>query len=65
MLVEAGDEDDSLVTLRGFVEPCLKDAAAGDRFQFLREGYFCADLTTTPEAPVFNRTVGLKDSYKA
>ena len=56
---------DSLVTMHGFVEPALKDAAAGEHYQFLREGYFCVDLTTTPEAPVFNRTVGLKDSYKA
>ncbi|MEA4915605.1 MAG: glutamine--tRNA ligase/YqeY domain fusion protein [Christensenella sp.] len=56
---------DSLVTMKGFVEPALKDAPAGEHYQFLREGYFCADLTTTPEAPVFNRTVGLKDSYKA
>ncbi len=56
---------DSLVTMRGFVEPSLKDAPAGEHYQFLREGYFCADLTSTPEAPVFNRTVGLKDSYKA
>ena len=56
---------DSLVTMKGFVEPALKDAAAGEHYQFLREGYFCADLTTKPEAPVFNRTVGLKDSYKA
>ena len=52
-------------TLRGFVEPALKDAPAGEHYQFLREGYFCADLTTSPAAPVFNRTVGLKDSYKA
>ena len=56
---------DSLVTLRGFVEPALRDAPAGEHYQFLREGYFCADLTSTQEAPVFNRTVGLKDSYKA
>ena len=56
---------DSLVILRGFVEPALKDAPAGEHYQFLREGYFCADLTSTPETPVFNRTVGLKDSYKA
>ena len=56
---------DSLVTLHGLVEPALKDAPAGEHYQFLREGYFCADLTSTPEAPVFNRTVGLKDSYKA
>ena len=56
---------DSLVILRGFVEPALKNAPAGEHYQFLREGYFCADLTTKPEAPVFNRTVSLKDSYKA
>ena len=56
---------DSLVTMKGFVESALKSAPAGEHYQFLREGYFCADLTSTPEAPVFNRTVGLKDSYKA
>lgn len=56
---------DSLVTLHGFVEPALGSSATGERFQFLREGYFCADLDSTPEHPVFNRTVGLKDSYKA
>lgn len=56
---------DSLVTRRGFVEPALKGAAAGERYQFLREGYFCTDQDSKPEAPVFNRTVGLKDSYKA
>ena len=56
---------DSLVTKLGFVEPALKEAVAGEHYQFLREGYFCADLTSTQEAPVFNRTVGLKDSYKA
>jgi len=56
---------DSLVTLHGFVEPVLGSSVAGDRFQFMREGYFCTDLESTPEAPVFNRTVGLKDSYKA
>jgi len=56
---------DSLVTMKGFVEPALKDAPAGEHYQFLRQGYFCADMTTTPETPVFNRTVGLKDSYKA
>jgi len=56
---------DSLVTLHGFVEPALGDSAAGERFQFMREGYFCTDLESTKEQPVFNRTVGLKDSYKA
>lgn len=56
---------DSLVTLHGFVEPALSGSAAGERFQFMREGYFCMDLDSTKEQPIFNRTVGLKDSYKA
>ncbi len=56
---------DSLVTLHGFVEPALKDATAGERYQFMRQGYFCADPDSIPDKPVFNRTVGLKDSYKA
>jgi len=55
---------DSLVTLKGVVEPALQGAAPGERYQFLRQGYFCADLDSTPDRPVFNRTVGLKDSYK-
>ena len=56
---------DSLVTLHGFVEPALGGSAVGERFQFMREGYFCTDLDSTKEQPIFNRTVGLKDSYKA
>ena len=56
---------DFLVTLHGFVEPALGGSAAGERFQFMREGYFCTDLDSTKEQPIFNRTVGLKDSYKA
>ncbi len=46
------------------VEPSLKSAAPGSRYQFLRNGYFCADLVdSTPEALVFNRTVSLRDSW--
>jgi len=56
---------DSLVTLHGFVEPALGGSAAGECFQFMREGYFCTDLDSTKEQPIYNRTVGLKDSYKA
>ena len=37
----------------------------GYRCQFMRTGYFCADLDYTGERPVFNRIVGLKDSFKA
>jgi glutaminyl-tRNA synthetase len=55
---------DSLTILQGYIEPVLKDAAPGERFQFMRQGYFCADPDGKPGAPVFNRTVGLKDSYK-
>ncbi len=69
---EAGDERDfidrlnadSLVVKQGFAEPALAGAAVGDRFQFLRVGYFCADPDSAAGAPVFNRVVGLKDSYK-
>ncbi len=45
------------------VEPGLAAAQPGDRFQFLRTGYFCLDPDTTPELLVFNRTVGLKDTW--
>ena len=49
---------------RGFAEPALRDAAAGERFQFLRAGYFSVDPDSAAGAPVFNRIVGLKDGYK-
>jgi glutaminyl-tRNA synthetase len=45
------------------VEPSLRSAAPGSRFQFERQGYFCVDLTSSPEALVFNRTVSLKDAW--
>ena len=45
------------------VEPGLKDAAVGDRFQFERVGYFCVDPDTTDEKLVFNRTIALRDSW--
>ncbi|XPE55272.1 hypothetical protein ACNKHW_04010 [Shigella flexneri] len=55
---------DSLVIRQGFVEPSLKDAVAGKAFQFEREGYFCLDSRhSTAEKPVFNRTVGLRDTW--
>lgn len=57
---------DSLVVLTGCkVEPSLAHAKPGDGFQFMRQGYFCADSQdSTPEHPVFNRSVSLKDSFK-
>ena len=45
------------------VEPMLASARPGDRFQFERQGYFCVDPDTRDGAPVFNRTVTLKDSW--
>ena len=45
------------------VEPSLKGAAPGSRFQFERLGYFCVDPDSTPEKPVFNRTVSLVDTW--
>jgi len=46
------------------VEPCLKDAGPGDRYQFERMGYFCVDsVDTAPGRLVFNRTVTLRDQW--
>ncbi|MCI7163831.1 glutamine--tRNA ligase/YqeY domain fusion protein [Butyricimonas virosa] len=45
------------------LEPSLKEAKEGDRFQFQRLGYFCVDKDSKPGALVFNRTVGLKDTW--
>jgi len=46
------------------VEPALVEAKPGDRFQFLRMGYFCADAKDfKPDAPVFNRAVTLRDTW--
>jgi glutaminyl-tRNA synthetase len=45
------------------LEPALAAAAPGEVVQFERQGYFCADLDSTPGHLVFNRTVGLRDSW--
>ncbi len=48
-----------------YVEPALAEAGAYDSFQFVRNGYFCADCKDSrPGAPVFNRIVSLKSSFK-
>jgi glutaminyl-tRNA synthetase len=47
------------------VEPELAKASGSDRFQFVRNGYFCADIKDSKEdSPVFNRIVSLKSSFK-
>ncbi len=51
--------------VRAKLEPSLKKAQGGERFQFERVGYFCCDAKDSrPDAPVFLRTVGLKDSWQ-
>lgn len=54
---------DSLKVITGYVEPSLKTAVSGDKFQFQRLGYFCVDKDSTPEKLVFNKTVGLRDTW--
>ena len=55
----------SLIECSAYAEPALKDVKPFDRFQFVRNGYFCVDCHDSKEgAPVFNRIVGLKSSFK-
>ncbi len=55
---------DSLQVIEGaMVEPSLRWTAQGTHYQFLRQGYFCVDPDTVPEKLVFNRVVGLRDSW--
>ena len=54
----------SLETLTGCqIEPSLIDANPGNRYQFLRQGYFCVDPDSSSGKPVFNRTVSLRDTW--
>lgn len=53
----------SLTICRGLAEPAIRDCEVGTTFQFLRNGYFCKDPDSTPELPVYNRTVGLRDTF--
>jgi glutaminyl-tRNA synthetase len=56
---------DSLQTITGaYAEPSLMHAKFDERYQFLRKGYFCLDKDTSEGRLIFNRTVGLKDSWK-
>ncbi len=57
---------DSLIEMKDcYVEPWLKDAKVYDSFQFVRNGFFCVDSKDSKEgAPVFNRVVSLKSSFK-
>ena len=54
---------DSLKTITGCLEPSLKNASPGDRFQFQRLGYFSVDDESTSNHLIFNRTVTLRDTW--
>ena len=67
---DVGDDINAIINPRSlevltdcFLEPCLAESRPGDKFQFERTGYFCADLDSTPGKLVFNRTVTLKDTW--
>ncbi len=53
----------SLKVITGYVEPSLKEASKLDQFQFQRLGYFNVDDDSKPDALVFNKTVGLRDTW--
>jgi glutaminyl-tRNA synthetase len=53
----------SLEIVQGQLEPSLRDARADVRYQFERLGYFTLDADSSPTAPIFNRTVTLKDTW--
>lgn len=66
----AGEEDfvasinpDSLTVVQGVVEPSLLQSQAGVAVQFERTGYFCADKDSSKDKLIFNRTVGLRDTW--
>lgn len=53
----------SLEIVKGYLEPSLSTAVDGDKFQFQRLGYFCVDKESKSDAIVFNKTVGLRDTW--
>lgn len=54
----------SLEVVQAKAEPALLELAPGEQVQFMRIGYFCVDTDSTKENPIFNRTVGLRDTWK-
>ena len=54
---------DSLKVIEAYVEPSLSEAKAGDRFQFQRLGYFNVDTDSNEKVLIFNKTVGLRDTW--
>ncbi|MEM6963866.1 MAG: glutamine--tRNA ligase/YqeY domain fusion protein [Bacteroidota bacterium] len=62
--MEFFNHDSLQVTNNVFVEPSLQAANVGDRFQFMRNGYYCFDIDSTTDHLVFNSTVNLKSGWK-
>lgn len=56
--------ENSLTVVEALLEPSLRNASTEQKFQFIRNGYFVKDLESSNEKLIFNKTVGLKDSYK-
>lgn len=55
--------ENSLTETKALAENFLKEAKVGDKFQFMRKGYFCLDKDSTKENYIFNNTISLKDSF--
>jgi glutaminyl-tRNA synthetase len=53
----------SLQIIKGYIEPSVQDTVAGTHYQFQRLGYFCVDKDSTKNQLVFNKTVGLRDTW--
>lgn len=53
----------SLQIIKGYIEPSVQDTVAGTHYQFQRLGYFCVDNDSTKNQLVFNKTVGLRDTW--
>ncbi|MCC8170134.1 MAG: glutamine--tRNA ligase, partial [Oscillospiraceae bacterium] len=58
------NSESKIILKNAKLDASIKDLKVGDKFQFLRLGYFCVDPDSTPEKPVFNRTVALRDAWK-
>ena len=52
------------IVVNAYAEPSLKNTSAGEKYQFIRKGYFCLDKSPVDGKKIFNRTVGLKDGWK-
>ncbi len=56
--------ENSLSIVSAYVEPSLQNANSNNKYQFIRNGYYVLDSESTPDNLIFNKTVGLKDSFK-